>query len=96
MYIRPPWFNRPLLPPESERIQQEYIAAMQLGYNLRSSHNLQQTRVIIMDIGSAYYNNWEGDHSAASAKWFVDKYVIHFFSNNHKSETACADMQLVD
>ncbi len=76
--IRPPWFHRPLLQSEKERIHQEFSAAMKLGYNFRSSHNLRYTRVIIIDIGSSYYNNWEGDRGAASSKWFVDKYVNDF------------------
>ena len=75
VYIRPPWFSRPLLPAESQRIASEYVAAVQRGRSLRASHNLRQTRVILMDLGSSYYDGWQGLQAAASAKWFVDSYV---------------------
>ena len=75
--IRPPWFHRKLLPFELSQNEQQLHLASKMGYNLFSTHNLQRTRVILVDLGSSLYDGWKGNSAAARSVKFVVNIRAH-------------------
>jgi hypothetical protein len=67
-----------LYEPQS-RLERERLEAVRMGYNLRVSHNVRRSRVVLIDVGASYYNGWHGQGispDSASSKWFVDMFHI--------------------
>jgi hypothetical protein len=74
MYARAPWFSRPLLPFEMQKMDLEIKAAAALGVDIKASRNIRHTRVILIDCGASYFQAWRGNADAASTRWFVESF----------------------